>query len=410
MPSIGPAGPNPNVNAAQPTTPAAPPSTTGPASTSGAPDSTIAAGLAAAAPAIPSGQPGAVIAELAKSEQGKKIVDMIKTPTAKTSLSAKYNLGGYQGRQLEQGEEILLELPKELRGKAVRTVILRHRQEPSQDSGVTPGDKHDSKPGLTAVHLHSTDLPANQAWRHWNGPWGASGPEGAKFAEPRSSGDPENEIEFDWHIRGHSGVDGGGASTKKLQVDAIRVRSLGDDPVFVHMVEVQMLPPKADKYAEVAFCEGTKIGDPETGAGKKLTGGQSYGGKFPGALELPSGGAGVGKLPQGWAFKNGRLEVDLEPGKRLTGIDVACGDSFPDGKTNKDGGTGTPGWAKMYMSLQKAGGGTDQFMTDQGVPPEGVLSGAPTDGEYVTKPGDKFILSNSGSTLYLMAVRLGYKD
>ncbi|MBI2378948.1 MAG: hypothetical protein HYV07_33445 [Deltaproteobacteria bacterium] len=352
-------------------------------------------------------QPGAVIAELSKAEKKTKIVDLVKTPTAKTSLSAKYTFGGYQGRLLKPGEELMLELPKELRGKAVRTVILRHRQDPSSDTGVTPGEKHDSKPGLTAVHLHATNFPEPQAWRHWNGPWGASGPEGAKFAEPRGAGDPENEIEFDWHIRGHSGVAGGGSSQNKLHADAVRVRSLGDDPVFVHMVEIQMLPPKADQYLEAAFCEGTKIGDPETGAGKKLTGGQAFGGKFPGALELPSGGAGTQKLPEGWSFKSGRLEVALPPGVKLTGIDVACGDSFPDGKTNKDGGTGTPGWSKMYMTLQKAAGQSDAFMSDQGVPPEGVLSGAPTDPDYVTKPGDKFILSNGGSTLYVMAVRLG---
>lgn len=100
--------------------------------------------------------------------------------------------------------------------------------------------------------------------------------------------------------------------------DAFRVRSLGTDPVEVAEITIKVNAPLADNFQEAVFCEGTKIGDPVTGAGRNYGGGQSFEGKFPGALELRGwggSGAGAANLPDGWNIVNGQLQVDLPAGK-----------------------------------------------------------------------------------------------
>lgn len=379
-----------------------------------APDTTVAGGLAHTAPAAQTSDPNKIVNELAQKAKaaGEKVVDIIKKPTAQSSVSATFRFGG-EGRMLKPGEQLLLALPAHLQGRPVRHLILSHRQDHAHDTGTTPGQKWDANPGLTAVHLHASNLPEGQAWRHWNSPWGSSGSEGAKFAEARSSGDPEFELEFDWHSRGHQGATGGGYSNAPLLVDAARVKSVGKDPIFLHEVTVQVLPPKPDKYLQATFCEGTNIGDHETTKGRKFGGGQAHQGKFPGALELSgwgTGGAGAAKLPDGWSMKNGELHVKLTPGMRFTGVDIACGDSHPDGVHNKDGGWGTPGWSRLSIGVQRNGGPVDWFIDRQGVPPEGVLSGGPTELDFVAKSGDEVVFKASGDTTYVMALRIGLNE
>ena len=378
-----------------------------------APETTVAEGLAHTAAAAKKKPTAGVPLEKLVAEDkavGVKVVDVVKTPTAVTALSAKFSFGGYEGRMLNPGEEIMMQLPAHLRDRPVRNVILVHRKDSAHDSGKYTRT-HDDSPALTAVHIHAKNLPANQAWRHWEGPWGSSGPEGAKFAEKRGAGDPEFETEFNWPEQGHAGVESGSSTTKFLFGDAARVKALGDDPSFVHSVEIQVVPPKPSETAEIIFSPGTKMGDPETLEGHQFGGGQGHGGKFPGALELSgwgSGGAGAAKLSKGWHMENGRLTYDLPAGKRITGVDIACGDTHPDGVSNKDGGTGTPGWSRLTMALVKASGELDAFMSSQGVPPEGILTGAPSDVGYVTKAGDKISISASSDTTYVMGVRIGF--
>lgn len=377
------------------------------------PSSTVAGGLAHTAPAAKKPKkPGVAIDKLAAADKaaGVKVVDIMSKPTAVTALSAKFRFGDYEGKMLNPNEEIMMLLPEHLRNRPVRNVILVHRKDAAHDSGKYTGE-HDDSPALTAVHVHSKDLPANQAWRHWDGPWGASGPEGAKFAEKRGAGDPEFETEFNWPENGHQGVKSGASTTDFLYGDAARVKAVGDDPSFVHSVEIQVVPPKPSETIEAMFCPGTKLGDPETLAGHVFGGGQAHGGKFPGALELSgwgTGGAGVAKLPKGWQMENGRLMIELPAGRVITGVDVACGDTHPDGVTNKDGGTGTPGWSRLTMALVKKSGATDAFVSSEGVPPEGILTGAPSEIGYVTKAGDKIALSASSDTTYVMGVRIGF--
>ncbi|MBI5542675.1 MAG: hypothetical protein HY901_02210 [Deltaproteobacteria bacterium] len=342
--------------------------------------------------------------------RGENVVEVIAKPSQLTSTSATFEMGGYDGRRLAPDEELVLALPAHLQNRLVRSVILIHRQEPSLDTGRPSPEARDANPGSTSVNLHSKD---DGTWREWNCPWGASGKWGAKFAEPRDSSDPEFENMYDWNVLGHIPVDGNGSASKKLHSDAVRVASVGTDPVFVHKVIVNFLGDTPTETKAATFCEGTVFGDWETGAGQKLGGGQDFQGTFPGALELGSsgsGGAGADKLPPGWKLTEGGLEVDLEPGKVVTGVDIAVGDSHPDKQRNKDGGWGTSGWSKLSMGIKHADGSTEWFMDRQGVPPQGVLCGGPVVDNQKTLPGDKLVVKAQADTAYVMGLRIGLKE
>ena len=216
---------------------------------------------------------------------------------------------------------------------------------------------------------------------------------------------------FDWNSRGHLNADTGrGLSTTPLKSDEVRILSVGADPVFVHKLIVNVLGDTPTELKEGIFSKGTAFGDWVTGAGRKYGGGQLFKGTFPGALELGTGGgAGVARLPKGWTLNGSSLEIELVPGKVVTGVDIAVGDSHPDKIRNKDGGWGTPGWARASMAIKHADGKIEPFVHEQGVPPEGVLTGAPVVLNQMTKPGDKLIITGNNDTLYVMGVRIGLK-
>jgi hypothetical protein len=284
-----------------------------------------------------------------------------------------------------------------------------HRQDPSDDSGWNAATGRDARPGLTSVNLRSVD---DGTWRDWNSPWGASGRLGAKFAEQRSAYNPEFENMFDWNIRGHLNAEtGGDLSTRPLHADEVRVLSVGTDPVYLHRVTVNVMGEPPTELAEAIFSPGTAFGDWLTGAGRRYGGGQAYQGRFPGALVLgmSGGGDGAARLPPGWAVRGNSLEVELPAGRIVTGVDVAAGDSHPDEVSNKDGGVGTPGWARLSMALRHADGSSETFVDGSGVPPEGIISGAPAAADQLTRAGDRLIISGSSDLLYLMGVRIGLK-
>src|SRR5688572_21805660 len=74
--------------------------------------STVAGGLAHTAPAAQHGDPSKIINDLAAKAKanGEKIVDIIKKPTAQSSVSATFRFQG-EGRMLKPGEQLLLQLP-----------------------------------------------------------------------------------------------------------------------------------------------------------------------------------------------------------------------------------------------------------------------------------------------------------
>lgn len=328
--------------------------------------------------------------------------------TSITSISATFDFGG-NGKRLNPGDEIRLELPEHIRTSGIRSVMLSHRQDASFDTGHNATTGRDDRPGLTSLNFRSIK---DGTWRDWIAPWGASGPKGAKFAEQRPASNPEFENMFDWNSRGHKNADTDRDTTTELLLsDEARILSVGTDPVFVHKVIVNVMGEKPQQLVEGIFSEGTAFGDWQTASGRKYGGGQSFQGKFPNAIELgrSGGGAGAARLPAGWRVNGNSLEIPLEPHKVITTVDVAAGDSHPDGIRNKDGGWGTPGWARISMSLRHANGTEERFVDNQGVPPEGIISGAPVAVNQVTKPGDSLVISGTNDTLYVMGVRIGLK-
>jgi hypothetical protein len=381
-----------------------------------APGTTRAGGLAATASGLPTSVPGELIKKLAAADTGNT-VDLLSKPTSVTSTTVVYRMGGSEGRQLKPNDQIYLEIPPQFRGRPVYMAVFAHRQTQS-DKTSTPedkgGKKWDNTPGSTALHFHSTGA-GDEGWRYWNAPWGSSGKQGGKYAELRSGGDPENETEFEFMKNGTTSVSGGGRSTKPLEIDALRLRSVGTDPTRVHSVLVTFMPPKPDTTQEVIFSPGTSMGDPYTAAGRSY--GKDKGkGTYPGALTLGWGGAGgegAVKLAAqpGWKLENGGLSIELTPGKKFTGVEVACGDTHPDGKHNSDGETGTQGWSKLSMGIQRKGSSSvDWFTQSQGVPPQGVIFGGPNIENYVAQPGDKLIIRAESDTTYVMGVRTWYNN
>jgi hypothetical protein len=396
------------------TTPAA--GTTSTPAPAAAPGTTRAGGLAATASGLPTSVPGELIKKLAAADTGNT-VDLLSKPTSVTSTTVVYRMGGSEGRQLKPNDQIYLEIPPQFRGRPVYMAVFAHRQTQS-DKTSTPedkgGKKWDNTPGSTALHFHSTGA-GDEGWRYWNAPWGSSGKQGGKYAELRSGGDPENETEFEFMKNGTTSVSGGGRSTKPLEIDALRLRSVGTDPTRVHSVLVTFMPPKPDTTQEVIFSPGTSMGDPYTAAGRSY--GKDKGkGTYPGALTLGWGGAGgegAVKLAAqpGWKLENGGLSIELTPGKKFTGVEVACGDTHPDGKHNSDGETGTQGWSKLSMGIQRKGSSSvDWFTQSQGVPPQGVIFGGPNIENYVAQPGDKLIIRAESDTTYVMGVRTWYNN
>jgi hypothetical protein len=409
--SVG-SNPTPNVGGAQPATPAQPASTATPAAapTASAPSTTIAGGLAATAPQATAGsdKSGAELAKkIAKATKDVKAADILTKPSAQTSTSVTYKLGG---RVLNPGEALYFAVPEQLRGRPVSFAILGHRANPSADTDPNKGDKYDDTPALSSVQVYSAGFPEKEAWRFWLG--SSSGSKGAKFAEVGYSMEMENL--YEWPKMGSGAVHQGSSSKKPVLPQAFRIVSEGDDPVEIGEITLKVVPEKPTKTLEATFSAGTHFGDWETGAGRKYGGGQSFQGLFPGALELggwgSAGGAGAAKLPEGMKLAGSQLEIALVPGARVTAVEVACGDSHPDKITNSDGGYGTKGWAKLSIGLQRAGGQTDWFMSSENVPPEGVMGGSPTDGAYVAKAGDKVVVRASSDTVYVMAVRVGLKE
>lgn len=392
------------------------PSATPAAPAAVAPSTTRAAGLAPTAASVPAYVPGELIKKLAAADTGNT-VDLLSKPTSTTSTTVVYRMGGGEGRQLKTGDQIYLEIPPQFRGRPVYMAVFAHRQTQSDKTSV-PEDKGtkkwDNTPGSTALHFHSTAEGSDGGWRYWNAPWGASGKQGGKYAELRSGGDPENETEFEFMKNGTSGVSGGSRSTKPLEIDALRLRSVGTDPTRVHSVLVTFMPPKPDSTQEMIFSPGTNMGDPYTAAGRSY--GKDKGkGTYPGSLQLGwgGGGEGVAKLADkpGWSFQNGQLQIELTPGKKFTGVEVACGDTHPDGKSNSDGETGTQGWSRLSMGIQRKGSpSVDWFTQGQGVPPQGVIFGGPNQENYVAQPGDKLIIKADADTTYVMGVRTWYNN
>jgi hypothetical protein len=308
----------------------------------------------------------------------EKVKNFHTEATSTTCNSVTYQ---FPEEQLSPGEISYFHIPTEIRDRGVSFVIMGHRQNPE---GGDP--EWDESPGLTSFQV----MAADKSWNYWNGQ--SSGHSGAKFAE--NSMYPEMENLYDWNKFGHTNTKTKRSSQNSLFPHAVKVLSMGKDPILLSEITVKVDPLKETSSSETIYSPGTSFSLDDHKNKYTLGGGQNFKGLFPKAHELRSG-----KI----------LSIDLEAGKELTSINIACGDSLPDQKINKDGGWGSSGWAEISIGIKEASGSITWLTEYENVPPEGMIIASPLECGEKIKAGSKVIIRSTGSPLYIMGTHIGYK-
>ncbi len=369
---------------------------------------------------------------------GIKIVDR-KTMTTCSRTKAECSFGPQDGTGLavSPGEAILIDTPDGV-GK-LRNVVLQHRKRndlwypnrgPRRYVNVKPAEmkkeggaefvqrrnsgewikldpnmsylvdkggtfnERDANPAKTEIMVRDR---ATQKWVSL----------GTKIGEPRPSSEPEEERLYDLGFSG--------------DVDAVLLIGRGEgDPskaiTNIHDIELVGYPEKgvSTTYAEFIFTRGVKFGSAgDMGERYKpinFNGQETWG--YPNSI--PVGGTadqpfktylenGSNKYPE-IKTTGDKIFVQLKPGKKVTGIEVACGDTV----FGKSRGTNKAGWGKLQVAVQSAEGSImTQIVRDESVPPYGIIAGG-AETDYVAKPGDTLVITSSGHPSWVMGLRVQY--
>lgn len=334
----------------------------------------------------------------------ESIAYIFEKPNRRTYTTLTFESGKLQGDELAPTKRILYEIPEEYQDRGIRDIILKHRKDPGRFSG----DGWDPDGAYSRVLIKDTETGQ---WKGWIDPVGYGSD---KFAEPRPASDPENEVLHDWR-----------ATVGEVHPGLISVENVGKTELAVsnvHGLEVVFFPEtEGVKYQQQIFSPGTEFVDLEDKHMRepRYGGGPAYGGKYPGAVALGGWRYGAeGKPPIDndptkpvYLDEQGRMHVKLEPGKKFVNLELAVGDTHPDGIQNKDGHTGTLGWAKIYAGLKSPGQeDTQYFMRNVNVPPAGVLAGGPEQADRIVQDGEEIVIDSRSDTSYLMGYRVAYKQ
>lgn len=366
-----------------------------------------------AADAPPPPPPPGALAEAAKAKDAS-VVEIFAKPTTLTSTTARWKLGDYAGKEIKPGQRWLFELPPELRGGVIRTIVVAHRKDDKHKGEIIGGREQQA-----AYNQVSARVVGTETWKTWSDQFGSK-----KYAEPRSAGDPENENLHDCVVP--MGV---------VAVDLVSLTNMGSGEkaiANVHEVVVEVFPPgKVASTIEEIYTPGTQFVDLAAGRLKPKYGGGQGGnlgmdvmrtkGLYPDAVVLGSGGKERTLSEHAYVDRQGHLHVKLSAGRRLGGLEVAIGDTVYDPtrpheeQRNKDGHVGRLGWSKLYASLQNSSQVVPShkrsyFMENVNVPPSGVLSGGPLEPGYVTKPGDELVVEARSHTSWLMGFRVQFME
>jgi len=347
--------------------------------------------------------PIAVLGDCTGSQCLNNVVRTFSTPTSVTSTTAKYIVNDYSGDPIKPGEQWIFQIPDAFKEAIVRTVVLVHRKDSQYDASVEyhdDGTYYDTQGAYDAISCRKTGTST------WKG-WGA-----AKFAEPRSSYDPENENLHDWVY--YVGV----FSADQILLENVSPLANTLAVANVHRVEIEFFPAGVvDSYQIEIFSPNTEFAD--IAQGKMLPrygGGPDAGltfqqledeGLYPDAIQIYWASA---KTISSTCYldSSGNMHIKLPAGKVLGGFEVAVGDTKydqskpPQDQVNKDGGYGELGWAKLTSKI-----GSDYFMSSINVPPNAVLSGGPTQLGYVVKSGNEIVVSAS-SYAWIMGYRVTF--
>lgn len=330
----------------------------------------------------------------------KSVAHIFDTPDKSTYSTVVFEAKSYEGDQLDPTKRIIYVIPQNYRDRVIRDVILKHRK----DSSHFQGEGWDTEGAYSRVLVRTSD----GKWRSWIDPKGYNSD---KFAEPRSASDPENEVLHDWI-----------ATVGEVKPTVISVENIGHGANAIsniHGLEVVFFPEtEGVKYDQTIFSPGTSFIDLEKDIQlPTYGGGKQFGGKYPNAVVL--GGLGNAqnlsidrdKTKPLYTDEQGRLHIKLQPGKKFIGLEVSAGDTHPDGITNKQGGIGTLGWAKIYAGLKTPGQEDAQyFMRNVNVPPAGVLAGGYNEAEHIVKDGEELVIESKQDATYVMGYRIAYKE
>jgi len=320
----------------------------------------------------------------------------LEDPQILSHTSLLYHFPEYEGRELRPGEKILFIIPDKFRKRIVRDVTLLHRkaEKYTKNIGVDGYDPHGA---YSEVKIQ--DMKTGK-WLGWRDP---SGYNSVKFAEPRPSGDPENEVLHDWL-----------ATVGKINPRSVEVANVGKDPEYsvsqIHGLEITFFPENESMdFQERIYCPGTSFIDPDKEVLlPEYGGGEHTGGIYNNAIALNrrSGDPSfpLGEPSQGVENGGSQLAIRLEPGRELVQIEVAVGDTeYRPDKVRL-------GWAKLWIGIRhKDSNAVEWFVKNANVPPQGVISGGPFVDKSKIEDGDELIVESRFDTAYVMGYRLAYK-
>ena len=277
---------------------------------------------------------GALVA--AQQAADPSVTEVFAAPTSRTSVTVRFEVPDSNGKEINPGERWLFEVPSDLRGAAIRSVVLAHRKDEKYQGSVVDG--HDNEAAYDLVTARNAQ---SKEWVAWHDEYGSK-----KFAEPRGSYNPENENLHDWL-----------AAVGAVPVDMLAVTNVGVGAraiANVHFVEIEFFPPgKIESRAQEIFTAGTAFVDLEHGVTRPTYGGGMGAhlspadvqrtGLYPNAVELSGWGGASRKLSEHAYIRDGELHVALPAGKKLGNFEIAVGDTRLDTarpiaeKRNKDG-------------------------------------------------------------------------
>lgn len=326
-----------------------------------------------------------LLKQYANAETSYTTKELLLNPTSSDSTSVKYDLGR---RKLKPGECMYLHVPKELRGKPVLFANLHHQQDPFDDTGWENGeDFGDKNPGLTTVQFNKTTTNFTPNWHYWAGM--SSGNFGAKFAEKSHM---EKEGLYEFYKNGYHSVATDERRSDPLLIDAVRICSIGKDPVTYGSFQLKVHPGKARKYEEINFTNSNRMGDSVTAEGR------SYGNLFEGVELSPYSRSNASSLMGGASLEGGKINLPLEEGRLLRSIDLAIGDRHRNG---------SKGFASLNVYVERADGSRISLIRNENVPPHGVLVGAP-EKEHRAELGDKLVISSEADSSFVTGLKIGY--
>jgi hypothetical protein len=349
-------------------------------------------------------QVGKKISDVLREIKEKERIDEIfDNPEIKSYTSLDYQLPEHGGRELRAGHRLVFVIPERFLHRIVRDVILKHRKGEKYRVDIGP-NKHDPYGAYSEVLAHDA---RTDGWYGWRDP---KGYDPVKFAEPRPSHDPENEVLHDWI-----------ATVGEIEADAICVTNVGNHPEFstsqIHGLEVVFFPEmEGVDYQERIYTPGTNFIDLEK---KRLLpqygGGSHTEGIYEGAMALNQSREALyelGREPGSDAeLVDGKLLVDLPPGKSLVQAEVSVGDTEHQKEVSYKTGRRTRlGYAKLWVGIER---GNDKevewFIQNANIPPQGVIAGGPHLERAKIEAGDRLVIESRQDTAYVMGWRLAYK-